>query len=159
MQHLFESLGLAVEAYGPGEEFLERLAANRERLPIIIITGRGDIQLAVRAMKVGAVGFIEEPLTDDVIPDGVRQTLGLDKQGRAKQSEIDKSAENAFSSAERMATWAIWASRSHSSSASPMARSISWVSALSAWPRSSVIRPSRPRASIPISEATAFIVQ
>ena len=125
MQHLFESLGLAVEAYGSSEEFLERtsplhgawvpprrgcllldlgtpdaaglellerLAAGRERLPIIIITGNGDIQLAVKAMKAGAADFIEKPLTDEAILESVRHTLGLDEQGRAKESEIDKTA-------------------------------------------------------------------
>lgn len=125
MQHLFESLGLAVEAYGSSEEFLERasplhggwvpprkgyllldlrtpdpaglellerLAASRNRLPIIIIAGHGDIQMAIRAMKARAVDLIDKPLTDDAILDGMRQTLGLDRQGRAKQSAIDKTA-------------------------------------------------------------------
>ncbi len=125
MQHLFESLGFAVEAHGPIEEFLERasplhgarvpprrgcllldlrtpdatglellegLAASRERLPIIIITGHGDIQMAVRDTKAGAVDFIEKPLTDEGILESVRHTLELDEQGRAKESEIDKTA-------------------------------------------------------------------
>ena len=125
MRRLFESLGLEVEAYGSGEEFLarasplhgarapprrgcllldlrtpdaaglellERLAASRERLPIIVIAGHGDIQLAVKAMKAGAADFIEKPVTDEVILDCVRHTLGLDEQGRAKESEIGKTA-------------------------------------------------------------------
>ncbi len=125
MRHLFESLGLAVEAYGSGEEFLarasplrdarvptrrgcllldlgtpddtglallERLAASREGLPIIVIAGDGDIQLAVKAMKAGAADFIEKPLTDEIILESVRQTLRLDEQGRAKQSEFGNTA-------------------------------------------------------------------
>ena len=43
-------------------------------------------------MKAGTVDFIEKPLIDDVILEGVRHTLGLDKQGHAKRSEIDETA-------------------------------------------------------------------
>jgi two-component system response regulator FixJ len=125
MQHLFESLGLAIEAHRPGEEFLERanslhdawsrlrrgcllldlrmpdaaglkflerLAASRERPPIIIITSHGDIPMAVRAIKAGAVDFIEKPLTDEAILDDGPHSLERDEQGRAKQLEIDQTA-------------------------------------------------------------------
>jgi len=52
-----------------------KLAAEEIRLPIIFITGHGDIRLAVRAMKNGAADFIEKPFTDDIILKSVRTAL------------------------------------------------------------------------------------
>jgi two-component system response regulator FixJ len=48
-----------------GLELLKRLKAMRKQLPIIIMTGHGDIPLAVEAMKHGAIDFLEKPFEDD----------------------------------------------------------------------------------------------
>jgi two-component system, LuxR family, response regulator FixJ len=48
-----------------GIELLKRMKALKSRLPIVIITGHGDVPLAVEAMKLGAVDFLEKPFEDD----------------------------------------------------------------------------------------------
>src|SRR6202047_5262017 len=48
-----------------GIELLKRLKANRSGLPVVIMTGHGDVPLAVEAMKLGAVDFLEKPFEDD----------------------------------------------------------------------------------------------
>ena len=48
-----------------GIELLKRIKASRTALPVIIMTGHGDIPLAVEAMKLGAVDFLEKPFEDD----------------------------------------------------------------------------------------------
>ena len=48
-----------------GIELLKRLKAQRSRFPILIMTGHGDVPLAVEAMKLGAVDFLEKPFEDD----------------------------------------------------------------------------------------------
>jgi two-component system response regulator FixJ len=48
-----------------GIELLKRLKASRSPLPVLIMTGHGDVPLAVEAMKLGAVDFLEKPFEDD----------------------------------------------------------------------------------------------
>ena len=48
-----------------GIELLKRLRASRNPLPVLIMTGHGDVPLAVEAMKLGAVDFLEKPFEDD----------------------------------------------------------------------------------------------
>jgi len=48
-----------------GIEMLKRLKANRSPFPVLIMTGHGDVPLAVEAMKLGAVDFLEKPFEDD----------------------------------------------------------------------------------------------
>jgi two-component system, LuxR family, response regulator FixJ len=55
-----------------GIELLQRLKAKDIKLPVIVITGHGDIPLAVEAMKSGAVDFIEKPFTEEAILRAVR---------------------------------------------------------------------------------------
>jgi two-component system response regulator FixJ len=48
-----------------GIELLRRLKGQHDRLPVIIMTGHGDVPLAVEAMKLGAIDFLEKPFEDD----------------------------------------------------------------------------------------------
>ena len=48
-----------------GIELLKRLKASHSKLPVVIMTGHGDVPLAVEAMKLGAVDFLEKPFEDD----------------------------------------------------------------------------------------------
>lgn len=50
-----------------GLEFQEKLSGKRIDVPVIVMTGHADVPLAVRAMKAGAVDFIEKPFSDDTI--------------------------------------------------------------------------------------------
>jgi len=58
-----------------GLELQRRLAELSARLPVIVITGHGDVPLAVEAMKAGAVDFIEKPFSDDVILSSIEAAL------------------------------------------------------------------------------------
>jgi two-component system response regulator FixJ len=59
-----------------GLEVQERLAQDGRRLPVIVMTGHADVPLAVRAMKAGAVDFIEKPFEERQLIDSVRTALG-----------------------------------------------------------------------------------
>ena len=58
-----------------GIELLEALRERGARLRVVIITGHGDIAMAVRAMKAGAVDFIEKPFHDQILIDAVHRAL------------------------------------------------------------------------------------
>jgi two-component system, LuxR family, response regulator FixJ len=58
-----------------GIDLLRRLKELQIRLPVIVITGHGDVPLAVEAMKFGAVDFLEKPFDDDVLLASVRTAL------------------------------------------------------------------------------------
>jgi two-component system response regulator FixJ len=69
-----------------GLELQEALAARGARLPVIIITGHGDIAMAVRAMKAGAADFIEKPFNEQVFLDAVHRALARRNQTEAPGS-------------------------------------------------------------------------
>lgn len=58
-----------------GLELQERLKASSSLLPIIVITGHGNVSIAVRAMKAGAVEFLQKPFNDQVLLDTVQSAL------------------------------------------------------------------------------------
>jgi two-component system response regulator FixJ len=60
-----------------GLELQAELNRRALRLPVIVMTGHGDVPIAVRAMKAGAADFIEKPFTDDLLIDCVRRALAL----------------------------------------------------------------------------------
>lgn len=60
-----------------GVELLRRLNAAGAMLPAIVVTGHGDVQMAVEAMKTGAMDFIEKPFSDDVILESIRRAVEL----------------------------------------------------------------------------------
>ena len=111
LKELFESIGLQVELFGSGESFLERkhsqldvlprarypspgmsglkcqeeLAKAKVSIPIIFLTGHGDIPMAVRAMKSGAVDFLTKPFRNQDLLDAVAAALEQDRARRTKE--------------------------------------------------------------------------
>lgn len=59
-----------------GVELLERLKGQGTLIPAIVITGHGDIPMAVAAMKAGAVDFIEKPFEDEVLVEAIKRAAG-----------------------------------------------------------------------------------
>ena len=114
LQLLLESVGLEVELYGSGQEYLDRadfsrpgclildirmpgmsglelqarLAAESIHPPIIIITGHGDVPMAVRAVQAGAVDFIEKPFNDQALLDSVHRAIERDAEQRGQASRL-----------------------------------------------------------------------
>jgi two-component system response regulator FixJ len=58
-----------------GVELLRRLSAQGSMLPAIVVTGHGDVQMAVEAMKNGALDFIEKPFSDDVLIESIQRAV------------------------------------------------------------------------------------
>ncbi|PLY15683.1 MAG: DNA-binding response regulator [Sedimenticola sp.] len=113
LKWLIESVGMKVETYGSADEFIrnyypgragcllldvrmpgmsglelqEHFVDHQIRIPIIIITGHGDVPMAVRAMKSGAVDFIEKPFNDELLLESIRNALLQDVDQRMLQSE------------------------------------------------------------------------
>ena len=111
---LLRSVGLAVETFGSAQEFLTRpppdgpgclvldvrlpgasgldlqrvLATAQMTLPIIFLTGYGDIPMSVRAMKAGAVEFLTKPFHDQALLDAIQQALERDRVGRHQRAEL-----------------------------------------------------------------------
>ncbi|MCU7854120.1 MAG: response regulator transcription factor [Candidatus Thiodiazotropha sp. (ex Lucinoma borealis)] len=99
----FESADAFINSYYPGRsgcllldvrmpgmsglELQEYLRANQIDIPVIIITGHGDVPMAVRAMKSGAIDFIEKPFNDELLLESIRHALALDVRQRDMQSQ------------------------------------------------------------------------
>jgi FixJ family two-component response regulator len=114
IQGMLKSVGLRSEAFGTPQEFLRNersdgpsclildvrlpgvsgLDFQRElsdagvRIPIIFITGHGDIPMSVRAMKSGAVEFLTKPFRDQDLLDAIHQALDRDRVTRQQQNEV-----------------------------------------------------------------------
>src|ERR1700676_3528976 len=115
IQGLLKSVGLRSEAFGAAQEFLgskrpdgpsclvldvrlpgingldfqRQLADAGIRIPIIFITGHGDIPMTVKAMKSGAVEFLTKPFRHQDLLDAIHQALARDRVVRQEQSEMD----------------------------------------------------------------------
>jgi two-component system response regulator FixJ len=70
-----------------GVELLRRLRELKLDIPVIVITGHGDVALAVEAMKIGAIDFLEKPFDDEVLLGSVRTALNQLDQDRRRQTE------------------------------------------------------------------------
>jgi len=82
-------LVLDVRLHGSsGLDFQRELAARNIRIPIIFITGYGDIPMSVRAMKGGAVEFLTKPFRDQDLLDAVRVALERDRVSRQQEKEL-----------------------------------------------------------------------
>ncbi len=114
--NLLRSVGLRVEAFASAQEFLlakrpdvpgclvldvrmpgpsgldlqKRMAETDVEIPIIFITGHGDIPMTVQAMKAGAVAFLTKPFRDQDLLDAIHQALERDRKGREQRAEIDE---------------------------------------------------------------------
>ena len=114
LDSLFRSVGLVVRSFGSAREFLSepptdgpacvvldvrlpgmsgldlqrQLAERDTALPVIIITGHGDIPMTVRAMHAGAVEFLPKPFRDQDIVDAVQQALDRSRVLRQEQAAM-----------------------------------------------------------------------
>lgn len=68
----------------------EELTVKNYTIPIIFITGHGDISMSVRAMKKGAVDFLTKPFDDQDLLDAIHKAIEQDKSTRQEQSEISE---------------------------------------------------------------------
>jgi len=73
-----------------GLELLDRLRSDQMLPPTIIITGHGDVPMAVRALKAGAVDFIEKPFNDEVLLDSIRRAVMAEEKRRITSSEVSR---------------------------------------------------------------------
>jgi FixJ family two-component response regulator len=73
-----------------GLDFQEQLAELGIHLPVILITGHGDIPMSVRAMKAGAVDFLSKPFRDQDMLDAVTAAMGRDRKRRALEGDASE---------------------------------------------------------------------
>lgn len=71
-----------------GLDFQRELAARKISIPIVFLTGHGDIPMSVRAMKAGAVEFLTKPFRDQDLLDAVRIALERDRDRREQEKEV-----------------------------------------------------------------------
>jgi FixJ family two-component response regulator len=114
VSRLLNAVGLTVQTFASAREFLagrlpdvpgcavldvrlpglSGLDLQREmvergiHIPVIFITGHGDIPMSVQAMKAGAVEFLTKPFRDQDLLDAVRSGIQLDRQGRKERAEL-----------------------------------------------------------------------
>lgn len=124
---LIESVGLVAKAYASAEAFLadlgpeahgcvvldlhmpgmggirlqEEMARRGIRLPIIFLTGYGDIPTSVKAIKTGAVDFLTKPVAGEVLASAIASALALDEQQRADGDRNSSAAARLASLTER----------------------------------------------------------
>lgn len=72
-----------------GLELQDRLAARGCRAPVVFLTGHGDVPASVRAMKAGAVDFLQKPVAADVLLAAVASALERGAAGRREEADLD----------------------------------------------------------------------
>ncbi len=70
-----------------GTELQKKLLADGIPIPVIIITGHGDVPMAVEALQRGAIGFIEKPIRPQVLIDHIQRALARDLEDRRREAE------------------------------------------------------------------------
>ncbi len=119
LEWLIESINLPVKAFSNGMEFLdsnspfepgcvildirmpglsgidvfEELKMRAASIPVIFLTGHGDIHLAVRAMKAGAFDFVEKPFNDQLLLDVVQKAIRRDEETASMRGELGATKE------------------------------------------------------------------
>jgi len=73
-----------------GLELQEELVRRKASLPVIIMTGHGDVPLAVRAMKAGAIDFLEKPVDDGLLIDSIRRALDAAASSASASAEAEE---------------------------------------------------------------------
>jgi two-component system response regulator FixJ len=76
-----------------GVELLRRLKSLEAAFPVIVITGHGDVPLAVEAMKLGAIDFLEKPFEDDALVAAVQSALGRHRHDARRAAEKAETSE------------------------------------------------------------------
>lgn len=71
-----------------GLELQKRIAPERADMPIIFITGYGDVPMTVQAMKAGAIEFLTKPLTEDAVVDAIRQAIDRSREAWVREREM-----------------------------------------------------------------------
>jgi two-component system, LuxR family, response regulator FixJ len=84
-----------------GIELLERMRNLDSNMPVIMITGHGDVPLAVEAMKAGAVDFLEKPFDDEVVLAAVRSALDQQRKDSRREAERSETQHRLASLSER----------------------------------------------------------
>ena len=84
-----------------GLELQKRIANDRTDMPIIFITGYGDIPTTVEAMKAGAVEFLTKPFTDDVLLSAIRQAIERSREALGRERELRALRDNFASLSQR----------------------------------------------------------
>jgi two-component system response regulator FixJ len=72
-----------------GLELLRELNVRGIEIPVIVLTGYADVPTAVRALKGGAVEFLEKPFNDDVLLEQIRMALALDARRRNERGTLE----------------------------------------------------------------------
>ena len=116
LKDLIQSVGLRVEAFASAQEFLrgerddlpsclvldvrlkglsgldlqKRMAENNTEIPIIFMTGHGDIPMSVKAFKAGAVEFLTKPFRDQDLLDAVYDALERDRKAREARAKVEE---------------------------------------------------------------------
>jgi FixJ family two-component response regulator len=72
-----------------GLDLQNRLAARSTDMPIIFITGYGDVPMTVRAMKAGAVEFLTKPFSENVLLEAIRHAIDLSRTALGREAELD----------------------------------------------------------------------
>lgn len=76
-----------------GLELQEQLRKRKINIPIIFITGHGDVPMATRAMKAGAVEFLTKPFNDQTLLDNIQNAIDIDTERRKVAQEREKIAD------------------------------------------------------------------
>ncbi|MEO5336143.1 MAG: response regulator [Magnetospirillum sp. WYHS-4] len=84
-----------------GLDLFDRIRDRGCRLPVIFLTGHGDVPIAVQALKKGAFDFVEKPFNDNDLVDKVIEALAQDARRRARQAGADSLAARLASLSER----------------------------------------------------------